>query len=223
MNPTDYRGASFDVVRRGYDPRQVDERLRFLGAELAAAEHALGSAQERAAASEHEQARMRAELATRTRDRDPSTNFGERVERILRLAEEEAAEVRTRAAEEAAETVRAARAEADRLVSTATATAQQQQQESERKLQRLAGLAEEVQSRLLGTRGLLDELLAAQDQASEDRSTRDRATPDQPTPDQPTQDQPTADQPTIRVPGRAPGAGPGRMKDHHRPARGEKR
>lgn len=162
MNLTDYPNSSFDLVRRGYDPRQVDERLRFLGAELAAAEQALGSAQERAASAEDQLKRMRTQLGTR--DREPSANFGERVERILRLAEEEAEEVRTRAAEQATETVRAARAEAERLVTEATAAAQRQQQEAQRELQRLTGLWEEVQSRLLGTRSLLDEYLKTQDQ-----------------------------------------------------------
>lgn len=161
MNLTDYPNASFDLVRRGYEPRQVDERLRFLGAELAAAEQALGSAQERAASAEQQLTRMRTQLGTR--DREPSANFGERVERILRLAEEEAEEVRTRAAEQATETVRAARAEAERLVTEATAVAQRQQQEAQRELQRLTGLREEVQSRLLGTRSLLEEYLNTQD------------------------------------------------------------
>jgi hypothetical protein len=36
----DLTDTAFDIVLRGYDKRQVEERLRFLGAELMAAEDA---------------------------------------------------------------------------------------------------------------------------------------------------------------------------------------
>lgn len=177
MSSTDSGHASFDIVMRGYDRRQVDERLRFLGAELAAAEQALGASQERTAAVEDELARLRAQAG----GREPNHSFGERVERILRLAEEEAEEVRARAADEAGATLHGARAEAERLVAEATGVAQQRQQESHRDLQRLTALREEIQSRLLATRSLLDGHLPALQEA------------------------------TVPAPGRGPGSGPGRM------------
>ncbi len=156
MVRTDFGGAGFDVVLRGYDRRQVDERLRFLGAELAAAEQALGAAQERTADIEDELARVRLEAGMR----EPAAPvFGDRVERILRLAAEEAEEVRGRAAEEATTTVREARLEAQRLVAEATAVAQQRQEDADRELHRLHALREEVANRLRGTRNLLDEHL----------------------------------------------------------------
>jgi len=37
MDRVDRADAAFDIVLRGYDKRQVDERLRFLESELAAA------------------------------------------------------------------------------------------------------------------------------------------------------------------------------------------
>ncbi|MDQ3885709.1 MAG: DivIVA domain-containing protein [Actinomycetota bacterium] len=156
MVRTDPGGATFDIVLRGYDRRQVDERLRFLGAELAAAEQALGAAQERTAEVEDELARVRLEVGMR----EPATPvFGDRVERILRLAAEEAEEVRNRAAEEATATVREARLEAQRLLAEANAVAKQRQEEAERELHRLHSLREEVAQRLQGTRNLLDEHL----------------------------------------------------------------
>ncbi len=156
MIRTDFGGAGFDVVLRGYDRRQVDERLRFLGAELAAAEQALGAAQERTADVEDELARVRLEAGMR----EPAAPvFGDRVERILRLAGEEAEEAGGRAAEEATMTVREARLEAQRLVAEAAAVVQQRQEDAERELHRLHSLREEVANRLQGTRNLLDEHL----------------------------------------------------------------
>ena len=114
----------FDVVRRGYDREQVDERMRFLGAELSTAERALTAARERAATLEDELASARSELGRRT----PETGFGNRVEKILRLAEDEAAEI-----------VERARAEA------------------EQELERLTALREDVQQRLRSTQKVLDE------------------------------------------------------------------
>src|ERR1700712_3471346 len=49
LDRKDLKDAAFDVVLRGYDKRQVDERLRFLGAELTAADSALRAVGERAA------------------------------------------------------------------------------------------------------------------------------------------------------------------------------
>lgn len=47
-NVQDLKDAAFDVVLRGYDKQQVDERLRFLGSQLTAAENALRTATQRA-------------------------------------------------------------------------------------------------------------------------------------------------------------------------------
>lgn len=160
MSSFDPGGAPFAIVMRGYDRKQVDERLRFLGAELAAAEHAVGAAQERAAAAEDELARTRAQGG------GAKSSFGERVERILRLAEKEAAEVRSRAQEEASSTLRQAQQEGQRLVAEATAVAQHHRQEAENDLQRLAAVREEVQARLQDTRRILDGHLPALQEAA---------------------------------------------------------
>lgn len=100
------KDAAFDVVLRGYDKRQVDERLRTLGAQLAAAENALAAAAERVAMLEDEVHRSRS-----GGDSQPDAHFGARVEKILMLAEEEAREVRSQADAAAAALVEQARAE----------------------------------------------------------------------------------------------------------------
>ncbi len=100
------KSAAFDVVLRGYDKRQVEERLRILGAELVVACNALRLAQERAAMLEE---------GSRSRsggDAQLDANFGARVEKILMLAQDEAREVRRQADAAAAALVEQARAEA---------------------------------------------------------------------------------------------------------------
>lgn len=100
------KDTAFDVVLRGYDKRQVDERLRTLGAELAATRDALAAATERVAILEDEVNRSRS-----SGDSQPESNFGARVEKILMLAEQQAQEVRSQADAAAAALVEQARAE----------------------------------------------------------------------------------------------------------------
>ncbi len=159
--PEDIR---FDVVRRGYDREQVDERMRFLGGELATAEHALTAARDRAATLEDELTSVRGELGRRV----PEAGFGDRVEKILRLAEDEAAEIRQRAEDEVAQTrqrsedeareiVERARAEAEQLIGDATEQAQQRTRHGEQELERLGALREDVQKRLRSAKKVLDD------------------------------------------------------------------
>lgn len=103
-------GIMFDTVLRGYDRRQVDERLSFLRAELTAAEEGLRASQQRTSALESELEQARTKLTQRS-DTDMENSFGFRVERILRLAEAEAKQVRTRADTEAAELTKQAAAD----------------------------------------------------------------------------------------------------------------
>ena len=89
-------GPSFEVVRRGYDRDQVDAQLREMRERLTNAESARQAAEKRAKASEGEQRAGRTESAPAQQE-----SFGYRAEKILRLAEHEAADVRSRAASEA--------------------------------------------------------------------------------------------------------------------------
>lgn len=96
--------SSFEVVRRGgYDRDQVDRRMREMQERLASAESARQAAEKRAA-----------EQDKRPAGAPSQESFGFRAEKILRLAEHEAADVRSRAASEATTLVEQARADAER-------------------------------------------------------------------------------------------------------------
>jgi chromosome segregation ATPase len=109
LDRKDLKDAAFDVVLRGYDKRQVDERFRFLGAELIAAENALRAASQRAAKLEDALSESRAAPVG-----EPSgdSSSGARVEKMLKLAEGEAREVRHQADAAAAALLDQARAQA---------------------------------------------------------------------------------------------------------------
>jgi cell division septum initiation protein DivIVA len=94
----------FEFVRRGYDRLQVDARIHELQTRLAAAEAARDAAEQRAKAGEQRAGEAPAK----------PESFGFRAEKILRLAEHEAADVRSRATSEATALVEQARADAER-------------------------------------------------------------------------------------------------------------
>ncbi|WP_219416963.1 hypothetical protein [Pseudonocardia nigra] len=104
--------ASFDVVRRGYDRDQVDAQMRELRERLTAAESARQAAEQHARATEGELRAVRSQQGDSPAISQES--FGFRAEKILRLAEHEAADVRSRAANEATALVEQARADAER-------------------------------------------------------------------------------------------------------------
>ena len=109
-------GSSFDIVRRGYDRDQVDAQLRELRERLAAAESSRQTAEHHARATEDELRAARTQGGAAAPEAAPISqeSFGFRAEKILRLAEHEAADVRGRAASEATQLVEKARADAER-------------------------------------------------------------------------------------------------------------
>jgi DivIVA domain-containing protein len=97
----------FTTVVRGYDRIEVDEHVgklqrlvERLRADLAAAESRLRDTERQVEGLEHENRTNRTRLESAQTPLDDG--FGVRAERLLRLAEQEAAEVRGEAAEEAA-------------------------------------------------------------------------------------------------------------------------
>ncbi|MDQ3760794.1 MAG: hypothetical protein M3460_03605 [Actinomycetota bacterium] len=108
LNRQNLADAAFDVVLRGYGKRQVDERLRFLSSELAAAEKALLAATQRATILEE----LNEARAASGGEPLGDSNFGARVEKILKLAQDEAREVRSQAEAAAAALIEQARTEA---------------------------------------------------------------------------------------------------------------
>lgn len=107
-------GSAFDIVRRGYDRDQVDAQLRELRTRLAAAESSRQAAEHHARATEDELRTARTQTPSGDSPPISQESFGFRAEKILRLAEHEAADVRGRAASEATQLVEKARADAER-------------------------------------------------------------------------------------------------------------
>ena len=109
---------SFDTVLRGYERRQVDDFVSRLKSELAQtkdeltdAQHKRRLANEHAEATERELRDLRAKSA-HSEPRSVEDSFGYRAEKLLRIAEQEAAEVRTHASRESAAIIEQARTEA---------------------------------------------------------------------------------------------------------------
>lgn len=109
-------GARFDVVIRGYERDQVDAFVRSALADgeslrdaLAAAEEKYDRVQRRAAEVETENQALRRSTPTDAVE----SGFGVRAERLLRLAETEAAELRAQAARDAADLMERSRVDAE--------------------------------------------------------------------------------------------------------------
>lgn len=108
----------FDLTSRGYSPHQVDGHVQALLARVEGLEHACRREQERAAQAEVELARTRDLLEQARADREDGATslpdgFGHRIERVLRVAEQEAANARATASREAEALMERTRAQAD--------------------------------------------------------------------------------------------------------------
>ena len=157
----------FDTVLRGYERRQVDEfvveknkELAWLKMELAEAHRQRRLATEHAEGTETELRELRASSA-HSEPASIEDSFGYRAEKLLRMAEQEAAEVRSQASRESAGIVEQARTEAEKhrheveqsLITRASLLEQQA-------AQRTAELQEREQQ-------IADQLAAAREQADQ--------------------------------------------------------
>ena len=157
----------FDTVLRGYERRQVDDyvskakdEVAKLKEELAEAQRKRRLANEHAEATERELRDVRAKSA-HSEPRSVEDSFGYRAEKLLRIAEQEAAEVRTHASRESAAIIEQARTEAEKhrheveqsLIARASVLEQQA-------AQRNAELQEREQQ-------IADQLTAAREQADQ--------------------------------------------------------
>ena len=157
--------ARFVTVMRGYDRIEVDEYVRDtrrslqrLRTELADSEGRRRRAEQHAESVEKEIRSVRAKLDSRP---TPAVEegFGVRAERLLRIAEQEAAEIRTGASREAAETLQQSRAQAERARHEAEqALIQRESRFDEQVSQRTADLQQREQQ-------IADQLEAARNEA----------------------------------------------------------
>lgn len=116
---SDLTRSEFTVTRRGYDRHEVEERIQLLVSQLSAAERARQQERTRAETTENQLKSALAAIKTLERQvaqaqsASAMEGFGERVEKLLRLAEQEAAEIKANAAREASAGLQRARAEAE--------------------------------------------------------------------------------------------------------------
>ena len=98
----------FEVVWRGYDRDQVEHHVRGLLLQLEAERHRVEVTERNLRRAENDLANSRQSTGA-----DESRSFGHRVEKILRMAELEAGEIRRKAADEAGALMEKARVEAE--------------------------------------------------------------------------------------------------------------
>lgn len=117
--------TGFDVVLRGYDRRQVDEHLDKVAQAWADADRQHADDSARRAALEQQLAGQQSALADAEQRAsglpEPASRLGERLAAMLRLAEQEAAELRDQARAEAERIIAAAQQQADRTTAERTA------------------------------------------------------------------------------------------------------
>ena len=164
----------FDTALRGYERRQVDDfvaarskEISRLKAQLADERRQRQAATERADAAAVELREVRARSAHEPAD--PQESFGFRAEKLLRMAEQEAVEIRSNASRESASIIEQARNEAEQhrheveqtLISRASLLEQQAAQRSS-----------EIQER---EQQVADQLAAAREQADQMHAAAPRA------------------------------------------------
>ena len=115
-DPTDLTQPAFATVRKGYDPAAVDAQFALLAESLAAMRAALTDSERRRAMAEQHAVAVEEEIRVVRSGISPAveTGFGARAERMLRLAETEAEQIRSAARRTAAEVIERARSEAER-------------------------------------------------------------------------------------------------------------
>jgi len=177
----------FDLVRRGYDPHQVNSHVAWLMEQLREAEAHRAAAEAAASEAAAEAARVRDDLAA---GRPAWDDFGGRITQILMLAEEEAATVRSErtreadsqleearrivadaehtrdrtlreADEQAAGIVSTARGEAEHIIDTARTKAHKLEDESQGRLNELERQRDQVTQQLGALRNQVTQQLSA--------------------------------------------------------------
>ncbi|WP_214408042.1 DivIVA domain-containing protein [Pseudonocardia lacus] len=141
----------FDTVLRGYDPAQVDAHLARLAEENAALRRRAAEADRRRRTAEQHAAAAEGEfrkLQARRKDAAPEESFGLRAEKLMRLAEQDVADLRAAAAKEASAVVEAARVAADELRKQAEAAAEAVRLRAAQDAERLRERAQQDVTRL---------------------------------------------------------------------------
>jgi hypothetical protein len=169
--PTGAETQQFDTVLRGYERRQVDEfvvernkELAWLKMELAEAHRQRRLATEHAEGTEKELREVRASSA-HSEPASIEDSFGYRAEKLLRMAEQEAAEVRSQASRESAGIVEQARTEAEKhrheVEQSLIARASLLEQQAAQRTAELQEREQQISDQLSAAREQADQLHAA--------------------------------------------------------------
>lgn len=150
LDPMAQASSRFDIVRRGYDRDQVDERLRDLEAELEQERRARQDSEQRNAELNEQLRNVRAELSWPSRESMPEVT--DRVGQILQLAEEEAADIRSTANTELDE----ARTRGETELEAARESARSQRAAAAQEVDQLQAVRDDLRRRLLSARDVLD-------------------------------------------------------------------
>ena len=161
----------FDTVLRGYERRQVDEfvveknkEIAWLKMELAEAHRQRRLATEHAEGTETELRELRANSA-HTEPASIEDSFGYRAEKLLRMAEQEAAEVRSQASRESAGIIEQARTEAEKhrheVEQSLIARASLLEQQAAQRTTELQEREQQISDQLAAAREQADQLHAA--------------------------------------------------------------
>lgn len=169
--PTPQEGQAFESALRGYDRRQVDDfvaaknkEVAGLRLELAEAQRQRQRATEHAESTESELRELRARSA-HTDPVKPEDGFGFRAEKLLRMAEQEAAEIRTSAGRESAAVIERARTDAEKhrheTEQTLIARASLLEQQAAQRTAELQEREQQISDQLAAAREQADQLHAA--------------------------------------------------------------
>jgi hypothetical protein len=161
----------FDTVLRGYERRQVDEfvveknkEIAWLKMELAEAHRQRRLATEHAEGTENELRELRASSA-HSEPASIEDSFGYRAEKLLRMAEQEAAEVRSQASRESAGIIEQARTEAEKhrheVEQSLIARASLLEQQAAQRTAELQEREQQISDQLAAAREQADQLHAA--------------------------------------------------------------
>ncbi len=185
--------ASFSVVRRGYDRSQVEERLSRLSAELDAAAAGRNAAVEdvrtltrqrdasrneaQAARSANSEARselerLRAQVAELSIIPHTVDGMSERLQQMVRIAQDEVNDMRSRATASAAQILTLAQAEADELRDRSVSERREFEEERRAAEESLRAQLDETQTRLDQLRHDSDGQMARLDAELAERRTR---------------------------------------------------
>jgi cell division septum initiation protein DivIVA len=172
-DPVDLTAPAFPTVRKGYEPAAVDGHFALFAASVSALRTALADSERRRAMAEQHAVAVEEEIRVVRSGLTPAadTGFGARAERMLRLAETEAEQIRSTARRTAAEVTERARNEAERhrhdVRQQLIAERARTEQQAHRSTAELQEREDALDDRLAHARAEADALAAAAERAAD--------------------------------------------------------